>query len=199
MAGSRERIETFARVARVDLTTGQWGPDARPEGPVRMVMVLDVLEHLHDSPRDLLDDLLELVEDDGYLLVTVPNPVDLRKRIDVLRGRTNLPPYNLFYWLPEPWRGHVREYVRSDLEALAQYLGLEILELDGAHHMLAKVPMRVRPLYRRVTGPFPGFRDSWVMLCRKRSGWIPRRTLEARDLMELEAEGTPLAKGTPPP
>src|SRR4030042_560440 len=51
-----------------------------------MLMMHDVLEHLHDSPRDLLNDLLELVKPEGYLFITVPNAVNIKKRISVLFG-----------------------------------------------------------------------------------------------------------------
>ena len=58
-----------------------------------MVMSHDVLEHLHHSPRDLLNDLCELIKPNALLFITVPNAVNIRKRIDVLRGKTNLPDY----------------------------------------------------------------------------------------------------------
>jgi 2-polyprenyl-3-methyl-5-hydroxy-6-metoxy-1,4-benzoquinol methylase len=64
-----------------------------------MVMLNGVLEHLHDSPRDLLNDLLERVRERGYLYITVANHVNLRKRI-VLRGKTSHPQYEQYYWYP---------------------------------------------------------------------------------------------------
>jgi len=38
-----------------------------------LVMLNDVIEHLHDSPRELLNDLIILIKPGGYLLITVPN------------------------------------------------------------------------------------------------------------------------------
>jgi hypothetical protein len=44
----------------------------------------------------------------------------------------NLPPFDQYYWYPGPWRGHIREYVKSDLAMLSDYLDLEVLELEVA-------------------------------------------------------------------
>ena len=70
-----------------------------------MVMLNHVVEHLHDFPRDLLNDLLTLVKPSGLLFITVPNAGNVRKRLDLLRGKTNLPPYEGYYWYPGRWRG----------------------------------------------------------------------------------------------
>ena len=63
-----------------------------------MVMMHDVLEHIHDTPRELLNDLLELLKPQGLLFVTVPNQVNIKKRIKVVMGRTNLTAFETFYW-----------------------------------------------------------------------------------------------------
>ena len=142
-----------------------------------LVMLNDVIEHLHDSPRELLNDLVILIKPGGYLLITVPNLANIRKRVDLLRGRTNLARFTSFYWWPGPWRGHVREYVREDLESLARFLGLHLVELKSCHHMIYLLPAAARPAYRAVTCLFPGWRDSWLLLAQKACGWAPRRNL----------------------
>ena len=48
-----------------------------------MVMIHDVLEHLHNSPRILLTELLRFVKPNGFFFATVPNAVNLRKRVNV--------------------------------------------------------------------------------------------------------------------
>jgi SAM-dependent methyltransferase len=143
-----------------------------------MVMLHAIIEHLHHSPRGLLNDLLELLKPGGYLFITVPSAVNLRKRLDVLVGRTNLPPYHDFYWSPGPWRGHIREYTHGDLVSLAQYLDLELVSLRGCHHMLTHLPHpALKPLYLALTKLFPGLSDSWSLVAKKPANWTPRRTL----------------------
>lgn len=139
-----------------------------------MIMLHDVLEHLHSSPRGLLNDLCKLLKADGLLFVTVPNAVNIRKRISVLKGETNLPPYEAYYWYPGEWRGHVREYVKNDLVLLSYYLGLQTLELTSCHHMIHLVPSLVRPAFSALTKMFPGWRDTWLLIARKPYNWTPQ-------------------------
>jgi SAM-dependent methyltransferase len=172
--GFSDGIVEFAKSFDVEVADVRGGlPFARES--FDMVMMHDVIEHLHDSPRELLNDLVECLRPGGLLFITVPSAVNIRKRIDVLFGRTNLPRYDTFYWYPGPWRGHVREYTGGDLEALNHFLGLEKVELHACHHMLSVVPRRLRPLYRAVTAVVPSWRDSWCYVGRKPAGWRPSR------------------------
>jgi SAM-dependent methyltransferase len=165
---NREKIETFAAAHGVEVSVG-----ALPEGSFDAVMLINLLEHLHESPRELLVDLVSRLTAGGVLVVAVPNAVNIRKRVAVLRGHTNLPPFESFFWWPGPWRGHVREYTRGDLSLLVHYLGLTVLDLRSYHHMLTKVPARLRGPYRAITRAFPGWRDSWLLVARKPASWTP--------------------------
>lgn len=155
-----ERVAVFAKLSGVRLV------DAVPEGAqYAMIMLHDVLEHLPNSPRHLLEPLLAHLAPRGSLFVTVPNAANLRKRVALVMGKTNLPPYAGFYWHEgEVWRGHIREYVRDDLVQLARFLELRVIELRSCHHMTYKVPPLVRPVYRAVASIFPGWRDTWLLV-----------------------------------
>lgn len=171
--GVEESILAFARASGVDFRKTDGGlPDLSP-GAYDMVTVCDVIEHLHESPRGLLITLIQSLRPGGILVVTVPNAVNIRKRFAVFVGGTNLPPFDSFYWYPGTWRGHVREYVRDDLARLSRYLGLESLELRGVHHMLSVLPRSLRTPFRLATLPFPGWRDSWLLVARRPADWAP--------------------------
>src|SRR3989449_30246 len=118
--------------------------------------------------------ILDLVRPGGMLFVTVPNAVNLLKRAKVLFGRTNLPSFEGFYWYPNSWRGHVREYTKGDLEQLCDFLDLEVLELHGVHHMLHAIPGPLKPMWIALTGLVRGGRDSWSLVARKHPDWSPR-------------------------
>lgn len=186
--GNRDKILTFANELGIDFkqTKEELLGDA-----FDMIMLLDVLEHLHDSPRDLLNDLLELTKPDGLLLVTVPNAVNVRKRISVLFGKTNLPGFEGFYWYPGAWRGHVREYVRDDLVLLSRYLNLDVLELRSCDFMLGKLPTGLRSAYVLATNLFRGFKDSWLLVSRKRQHWEPKKTVQKDELYKILRKSTP--------
>lgn len=183
--GNREKIINFARDFGITYEVALHDKLPFQKNTFDMIMMHDILEHLHDSPRVLLNDLLELAKPDGYLFITVPSLVNIRKRIHVLFGRTNLPQFRGYYWYPGKWRGHIREYTKTDLELLSEYLSLEIIELRGCHHMLSKLPKLVRPIYLCVTGVFNGWRDSWLLVGKKKTGWKSSKHLPKSKLAEI--------------
>jgi len=189
-----EKIIHFTKKFGIDFKLAENGYLPFPKEYFDMVMSHDVLEHLHDSPRDLLNDLCELLKPNGLLFITVPNLVNIRKRISVLCGKTNLPDYGTYYWYPGPWRGHVREYVKKDLILLSQYLGLEILPLRGCHHMLHRVPRKIRPIYLMLTKIFTGWRDSWLLVARKPENWIPKKNLSKEEFSKIMGKVSPYYK-----
>lgn len=185
---NKDKILAFTRESGIEFRLADDSILPFDSNSFDMVMMHDVLEHLHDSPRDLLNDLIELIKPEGFLFITVPNAVNIRKRIHVLFGRTNLPDFTVYYWYPGPWRGHIREYTKGDLTKLAGYLNLEIVELRSCHHMLAKLPRIARPVYLGLTRIFTGWRDSWLLIARKKADWVPRRSLPENQLREILGE-----------
>ncbi len=118
---------------------------------------------------------MSLLKPGGYLFITVPNAVNVRKRLYVLAGKSNMMDFDIYYWYPGAWRGHVREYTKGDLCKLAGHLGLDILELSGVDHFLSRLPRLLRPPYVAVTSLFDGFKDSLCLVARKPAAWVPRR------------------------
>mgnify|MGYP003605240381 CR=1 FL=1 len=191
LPGNREKILSFIGKCGIDFKQAHAGALPFEKHSFDMIMLHAVLEHLHDSPRDLLNNLLELAKPEGLLFVTVPNAVNIRKRIDVILGKTNLPGFDGYYWYPGSWRGHVREYVQNDLVKLSAYLNLEVLELRGCDHMLQKLPASIRPAYLLLTSLFPGWKDSWLLVARKRPGWSVKKTLPKDELVKIMGKNTP--------
>jgi SAM-dependent methyltransferase len=187
--GNREKIFAFAKSRGIDLRLAEGGELPFEKNSFDMVMLNDVIEHLHDSPRDLLNNLLELVRTEGLLLISVPNAVNIRKRIHVMFGKTNLPPFESYYWIPGSWRGHVREYVKDDLDRLAEYLNLRVMEIRGCDHMIEKLPRFAIPPYSLVTKIFQGWKDSWMFVAKKNPGWSPRKSLPEAEIISVMGIG----------
>jgi 2-polyprenyl-3-methyl-5-hydroxy-6-metoxy-1,4-benzoquinol methylase len=172
---NRAAIFKFYSAMNMDFHESMQGePFPWPANMFDVVMTNDVIEHIHDSPRTSFNGLVNMIKEGGYFLVSVPNAVNIRKRIDVARGRTNYQQFNFYYWHPDPWRGHVREYTKGDLRELAENLGLKIVELKAGDHMLRRIPKALHAPYLAVTGIFPAWKDTWLLLAQKPSGWKPR-------------------------
>lgn len=176
------KILEFARSEGIDFRVATASSFPFQGESFDMVMLCDVLEHLHESPRELLATAIGALRPNGFLLITVPNAVNLRKRIDVLIGRTNLPPFDEFYWSRGEWRGHVREYVWDDLERIARYQGLDIVELRGVNHMLQKLPSFLRQPFVHATYFAQGLRDSLLLVARRPAASPPVPELERKEL-----------------
>lgn len=190
LENNRDKIIQFAKEIGIDFNLASSDGLPFEKQSFDMVMAHDVIEHLHDSPRDLLNDLVELIKEGGYLFITVPSAVNIRKRISVLSGKTNLPPFDNYYWYPGEWRGHVREYVKDDLIQLSKFLGIEIVELRSCHLMLKQLPRKIWPLYIFLTNLFPGWRDSWLLVAKKPSGWVPNKTLSKNEYAKVMGKVT---------
>src|SRR5438876_4828491 len=88
---NRAKILGFAKTMGIDFHLAD--RFAFESNSFDMAIMCDVLEHIHDSPRTLLNNLLRIIKPQGYLMILVPNAVNLRKRVAVLCGRTTLPKY----------------------------------------------------------------------------------------------------------
>lgn len=171
-----QRIEAFARAQGIRFHL-QDGSHALPFAPESfdVVTVFDVIEHLHESPRALLNAAGEQLKTGGVLAVVMPNAVNLRKRLSVLRGRTNYPGVDQFFLSPGGWRGHVREYTLGEIARLCELAGLRVESATGfegnAWDQLRGVRLRAYlALARRV----PTLCSALLVVARKPPGWAPR-------------------------
>ncbi|MDT5009583.1 MAG: hypothetical protein QOH57_1200 [Mycobacterium sp.] len=182
---TRQAILDYAANMGIDYITLN-GQETLPPttGEFDMVMTHDVVEHLHDPPRYIFNDLMARVRTGGYFYMTVPNAVNIRKRIAVLFGKTNHPRYEVYYWAPIPFRGHLREYTRDDCIKLAEALGLEVVEIKGWHQGLGRVPKGLKTVYKAFSALAPNTRDSWRLVARKPPGWQPKLELTEAEMLE---------------
>jgi len=96
-----------------------------------VIASFNCFEHLHHSPKPMLDNCLGLLKPGGRIVFGCPNSVNIYKRIKVLFGKTNHPEFGKFYREGTPWYGHVREYSCGDWRRLAAFLSLKEPRLRG--------------------------------------------------------------------
>ncbi|ACF13899.1 Methyltransferase type 11 [Chloroherpeton thalassium ATCC 35110] len=142
------------------------------ENSFDVVCSLAVIEHLHESPRGLLNTMGVFARPGGLLVIIMPNSVNLRKRISVLLGRTNYPPVDMFFNCIGNWRGHVREYTLKETEYICSASGFEILSSTTFEHLAhQKLRTPLRQLYILLGNIIPTLRSSLLVVCRKPESW----------------------------
>lgn len=141
-------------VTRWDLQRDNIPPDADLRG---LVTCLAVLEHFHRSPRPFLTSIRARMPAEGYLLLSCPNAVNLRKRVSVVIGRTNYPPIQNFWTDGDPvWHGHVREPTLSDLGWMTQAAGFQPLRAFGRNFVGLQNYPRAAAILDPVLQAMPG-------------------------------------------
>ena len=144
-----------------------------PVNSFDVVSILDVIEHLHESPRDILNAAGRQLRPGGLLLVTMPNSVNLKKRLKVLAGRSNYVDALAFFRSSGQWRGHVREYTLAETALVIKIAGFSIVQastFDRAATMKIPSPL-ARAVYRGLSAMVPTFRDSLLVIARKPQDW----------------------------
>ena len=97
-----------------------------PTESIDVVTCFHCLEHLHHSPKRLFSEIRRILKKGGFAVFATPNAVNLRKRVWVLLGKSNLPKLEQWYNQEPEWRGHVREPILSDLHDLFRWNGFDI-------------------------------------------------------------------------
>ncbi|MEW6494261.1 MAG: class I SAM-dependent methyltransferase [Cyanobacteriota bacterium] len=140
-----------------------------------VVMLNAVIEHLHESPRNLLNAAFEFTKPQGIVVVTMPNSVNLRKRLSVLLGKTNYPDIKGFYHSKGTWRGHIREYTLAETVYILKEVGGEVILSKTFHlNINSKLTNRVvRKIYELITAVVPTLRDGILVIARKPLNWNP--------------------------
>ena len=133
-------------------------------GSFDVVILNDVLEHM-SVPKRLLRSVHEMLKPGGLFLMEVPNSVALYKRLRVLCGRTNYFRMEHFFQ-DEEYRGHVREYTRSEIAYMLETTGFAPIEIRGVNQAYrpwfeSHAPqIAARPVLR-LYDAISGLRDSW--------------------------------------
>ena len=103
------------------------------------VTAFETIEHWHGSPRVLLRKAVSWLKAGGHLIISMPNCVDLKRRIMVPLGRGAWSSFE--DWYAEPaFRGHVREPDTDDLRRIASDLGLTDVQILGRNWSLYGAP-----------------------------------------------------------
>jgi 2-polyprenyl-3-methyl-5-hydroxy-6-metoxy-1,4-benzoquinol methylase len=178
---NRERITAFAEKMNIRLVTDTEDIARLEPGSFDAVILVDILEHLHGSPRGFLNNAISLIRPGGLVLIEVPNTVNLKNRISVLLGKSSQTDMDYIFWNIGEYRSHVREYTRSELFSVLQSMGLEKIEIDPRNLMTGILADTAESIGRKsaifiygtISGIYPNFRDTLVATAKKPAAWEP--------------------------
>jgi SAM-dependent methyltransferase len=130
-----DRQDPEGRHFELDLNRTTSREGWRQDLPAYDVVVLaEVLEHLHAAPEHVLGFLATLLKEGGLLLLQTPNAAALPKRIKLLLGRN---PYERIRLDPQN-PGHFREYTVRELTAIAGTAGFRVEALRRGFYFDAR-------------------------------------------------------------
>lgn len=141
-----------------------------------IVTIINVIEHLHGTPRELLNFAGTLLRPGGLLVVGMPNSVNFRKRLSVLMGRTNYTPAMGIYESEGVWRGHIREYILEETCQILSWTGFDVVSKSTFHGILRnRLQNRLlRLMFRSLCAISPQFKDGLLVAAYKPFDWEPR-------------------------
>jgi len=104
------------------------------------ITCFDSMEHWHNSPKAAFHTIVDSLRPGGWFMISVPNCVNLRKRVTVPLGYGKWSLMSVWYE-EERFRGHVREPDTDDLHYIARDLGLKNVKVFGRNWYGAKYPL----------------------------------------------------------
>jgi SAM-dependent methyltransferase len=118
-----DRTLERGRHFELDLNRTQDPASCREDLPTYDVVVMaEVLEHLHTAPQLVLRFVRRLLAPGGLLVLQTPNAAGISKRVKLLFGRN---PFDAIREDPSD-PGHFREYTLAELAALACQAGFRV-------------------------------------------------------------------------
>ncbi len=175
---NRERIKDFAKRMSIEFIMESAEIPELEANHFDIVLLIDVIEHLHTSPRELLNFSISALKVGGLLLVETPNSAALAKRLWVLLGKSNQTDANFFYWNIGEYRSHVREYSPSEVKQILQHHKLDILSLKMLNYfgdieskrIFKKIIVKAYAFVSRI---YPNFKSTILLGGRKPADWQP--------------------------
>ncbi len=191
--GNIKKIKKYAKTLGINFYHQKFGEYTIPfeVDHFDVVCSFAVIEHLHESPRDLLNTMGLYARPGALIVIVMPNSVDLKKRLSVILGRTNYPKVDMLYYSFGTWRGHVREYTLSETKFICEASGFEILDSTTFEEVAyKKLNSPFLNLYLLLGNIIPTLRSSLLVLCRKPENWQPVKE-------DSEAYRKAIASGVP--
>lgn len=178
---NQSRIQKFAREMDINFKMQSLEDAQLNNNYYDVVLLIDIIEHLHGSPRDLINSAVSALKQGGLLIIETPNSLNLKNRINVLLGKSNQVDANFIFWNVGDYRSHFREYTNSELFNILNNYNLVDLNIETVNmqteiaylsidKMMDKI---VILLYMTLSGIYPSFKDTLIASGKKPKDWKP--------------------------
>ena len=129
----------------------------------QIVVMAEVLEHLHTSPVLVLEFLKSCMAKGGYLILQTPNAASLKNRISLLLGKN---PFEMIRENPDN-PGHFREYTMKELMRIAEKSGFKVSGFSFKSYFNPR--NRIEKIYISITNLLPKpFRNGITIILMKK-------------------------------
>ncbi|MEN4006026.1 MAG: class I SAM-dependent methyltransferase [Methanobacteriaceae archaeon] len=153
------------------------------DGSFDVVLFLDVIEHLHNSPKKVLKEIRRVLKKNGITILTTPNLGTLKNRLFVLGGRSNYTDLSYWYHHGDPFFGHVREYTPREVKDMLAWEGFSVrhAELSNCLQIPTIKSFKWNPytltmaLYLLITTLIPTFRYLMIVVGQKEGDYVDFR------------------------
>jgi 2-polyprenyl-3-methyl-5-hydroxy-6-metoxy-1,4-benzoquinol methylase len=112
---NRQRISKFTSDFNINLIVEPAGKNILEQNDFDVVLIIGIIAHLHNSPRELMNYGMSLLKPGGMIILETANAVSLFNRIKVLFGKNNYVNCSYFYWNVGDVRSHIREYTKAEM------------------------------------------------------------------------------------
>jgi SAM-dependent methyltransferase len=181
IGNNRQRIINFAKQFNIDLIVQSAEISQLKENYFDVVLLIDIVEHLQETPRELLNTAIAFLKINGLIIIEVPNTADLKNRISVLFGKSNQVNIRFIFWNIGKYRSHFREYTESELLEIMSYYKLKDINVKmlnlrtdmiykSTTPIIKKIPIL---LYKIISEIYPNFRDTIIASGNKPQDWAP--------------------------
>jgi 2-polyprenyl-3-methyl-5-hydroxy-6-metoxy-1,4-benzoquinol methylase len=181
--GNRDKIKEFASKSGIDLIVDSAeNLSDRLKERFDIVLLVDVVEHIHGGPRELLNSIISRLRSGGLLVVETPNAVSLFKRMKVLCGMSSQVGSDFLFWSIGEYRSHFREYTRKEIERILTLENLVDIRTRMTNHALREVIVKgvahrlLLRAYGLLSGAYPNFRFTILAFAKKPDNWTPTQS-----------------------
>jgi 2-polyprenyl-3-methyl-5-hydroxy-6-metoxy-1,4-benzoquinol methylase len=146
--GALDELAEYLAASGVEIWDVDFTAKLEVEPPqYTLVTNMAMIEHLPDSPKQLLENLKASTAASGLLILEVPNIAYYYRRRQLLFGRSVHPPLEELYASEAPYVGHRREYTAAELVQLVSWTGMRVCETALFNYSLS---LRRGPWFERV-------------------------------------------------